>query len=396
MAMTVFHDGPNRGMRCSASSAYLHPAMEEHGDKLMVKTGVLSKRILFDNTNKSVDPVAVGVEFADDTGAIHRVMAENEVVVCAGSIQTPQLLQVSGIGESKHLHSIGVEQIYENEYVGRNLQDHLELYFQQEVKKPISIAPIITSRLEQLKLGLQWIFTREGMGATNHFEAAAFVRSSPEKSYPDVQFHFLPVGLSYDGVTLANSKSGHSMQIHIGTCRSKSRGYIKARSQHMQDAPTIKFNYMSHEEDWVDMRNAIEVARRVMLQPSMADIAGDEILPGADANIDDYIRDHVESAYHPCGTCKMGSSRPEEDGAVVDTKGRVFGVRGLRIADASIFPAITNGNLNAPVIMVAEKISDCILGQSLPPAKFANDCEPWSQSTTKLIEKSNSCIIEVN
>jgi len=264
-------------LRCSAASAYLHPAIKKHGDKLVVQTDVMTQRILFDCAARSMDgdkPVAKGVEYIDSSGASRQILAKEEVIVCAGSIQTPQLLQISGIGRREHLESIGVETVYHNEHVGQNLRDHLELYFQQEVKQPISIAPLMTSRLRQLKLGLEWILTRQGLGSTNHFESAAFVRSSPKKDYPDVQFHFLPVGLSYDGITLAESKTGHSMQIHIGTSRSKSRGYVRALSPHMKDAPKIKFNYMSCDEDWEDMRNAIEIARQVMRQPSMAAIAG--------------------------------------------------------------------------------------------------------------------------
>lgn len=384
MAMTIFHDGPLKGMRCSTSSAYLHPALQQYGDKITVNTGVLAKRILFDNVATSSTSMekkarAVGVEYNDASGNTHQIMAEKEVIACTGSIQTPQLLQVSGIGDEEHLQSIGVETIFHNEHVGQNLQDHLELYFQQEVIPPISIAPVMSSRFQQLKLGLQWILTRTGLGATNHFESAAFVRSSSDKTYPDIQFHFLPVGVSYDGVTLAKSKSEHSMQIHIGTCRSKSRGYVKATSSNMVDPPKIQFNYMSNEEDWQDMKRGIEVARQTMRQPAMKDIAGEEIMPGKDADLDEYIRQHVESAYHPCGTCRMGRSPNENDKAVVDNEGRVFGVDGLRVADASVFPSITNGNLNAPVIMVAEKMADHILGRDpLPPVEFGKGCEPWS------------------
>ena len=213
MPMTIFHEGPLKGMRCSTASAYLHPAIKKHGDKLNVLTGVLTKQILFD-VNENKTPRTIGVEYFDASGATHQIIANKEVIVCAGSIQTPQLLQVSGIGHENHLASIGVKPIFHNENVGTNLQDHLELYFQQEVKKPISIAPVMTSRIRQLMLGLQWILTRNGLGSTNHFESATFVKLSPEKTYPDVQFHFLPVGISYDGVTVAESKTGHSMQVN--------------------------------------------------------------------------------------------------------------------------------------------------------------------------------------
>lgn len=286
MAMTVFHSGPNRGRRCSVASSYLHPALRECGDRLSVLTNSYTQKILFETSTAGDVPKAVGVEYKDSGGQTKQIMANKEVIICTGSIQTPQLLQCSGIGSKEHLESIQVDPIYHNPHVGQNLQDHLELYFQQEVKPPISIAPVMNNPFRQLALGLEWITLRTGLGATNHFESCAFVRSSSKKTYPDVQFHFLPVGLSYDGVTLAKSKTGHSMQIHIGTCRSKSRGFVKAQTKNMKDEPIIKFNYMSHEDDWKEMRSAIEVARQVMRQPSMVEIAGDEIMPGKDADLD--------------------------------------------------------------------------------------------------------------
>jgi choline dehydrogenase len=294
MAMTVFHSGPNKGMRCSVASSYLHPTLKTHGDNLAVQTNAYTQRLLFDSSRSDVAPKAIGVEYLDaTTGESNQIMASKEVIVCAGSIQTPQLLQVSGIGDQIHLESIDVETVCHNPSVGQNLQDHLELYFQQEVKPPVSMAPVLSNPMRQLSIGLEWILTRTGLGATNHSESCAFVRSSSKKTYPDVQFHFLPVGVSYDGVTLADSKTGHSMQIHIGTCRSKSRGHVRALTNDMKSAPSIKFNYMSHEEDWEDMRNAIEVARQVMRQPSMQ-IAGDEIMPGKDADLDgEYLKQCV-------------------------------------------------------------------------------------------------------
>eukprot|EP00934_Nitzschia_sp_Nitz4_P001996 Nitzschia sp. Nitz4//scaffold218_size35881//22174//24197//NITZ4_007796-RA/size35881-snap-gene-0.32-mRNA-1//-1//CDS//3329542286//1996//frame0 len=378
MAMTIFHNGPLKGLRCSTAASYLHPAMEKYGKLLQVETQATTNRVLWE-TGPSGDvcgipPRAVGVDYTDGSGSQRQVRAKREVILSAGSIQTPQLLQVSGVGDPEHLKDIGVEPVVASPNVGQNLQDHLELYFQQEVIPPVSMAPVLSNPLKKLQLGIEWILNRTGLGATNQFESAAFVRSSKEVEYPNVQFHFLPVGISYDGVTLAESKTGHSMQIHVGTCRSTSRGHVKAKTNSMSDAPTIRFNYMSQEQDWVDMRNAIEVARQVMRQPCMQGIAGEEILPGKDADLDEYIREHVESAYHPCGTCRMGA---DED-AVVDPQGRVRGVDGLRVADASVFPSITNGNLNAPVIMVAERMADLILGKSpLPPTEFTAETKPW-------------------
>lgn len=382
MPMTVFHSGPMKGLRCSTASAYLRPALKKHGDSLKVETQAMVRRILFDdNEQEASSSRAIGLEYTDASGKVQRIIANKEVILSAGSIQTPQLLQVSGIGDPSHLESIQVPTRVANPNVGQNLQDHLELYFQQEVLPPISIAPVMSSYVKKLQLGIQWILTRTGLGATNHFESAAFVRSSNHFDYPNVQFHFLPVGVSYDGVSLADSRTGHSMQIHVGTCRSPSRGHVLARSRSMQDAPTIRFNYMSHQQDWEDMRDAIGVARQVMRQPALEGIVGDEILPGKDADLDEYIKEHVESAYHPCGTCKMGSSM-EEDGAVVDPQGRVLGVQGLRVADASVFPQITNGNLNAPVIMVGERMADVILGKSLlAPVEFDESNRPWESPT---------------
>jgi choline dehydrogenase len=223
MAMTVFHDGPKKGMRCSTSSAYLHPTLKSHGDLLHVKTNVTTKKIIFHRKKKngtaSDNPKAVGVQYVhdDNLGTVHEIFAQKEVILCAGAIQSPQLLQVSGIGDRNHLTAIGLkgdEIIVDNPFVGQNLQDHLELYFQQEVSHG-SLAPVVSSYWEQFKIGLRWILYRDGLGATNQFESAAFVRSSPTKTFPDVQFHFLPVGISYDGVSLAPSDTGHSMQVRV-------------------------------------------------------------------------------------------------------------------------------------------------------------------------------------
>ncbi|KAG7344769.1 choline dehydrogenase [Nitzschia inconspicua] len=379
MAMTVFHSGPLKGMRCSTSSAYLHPTLKKHPDKIHVKTQILTEKIIFDTPTATDKPTATGVMYTDlKTNTRHTLSCNEEVIVCAGSIQSPQLLQISGIGDKDHLQKIGVDSIvHHNPNVGRNLQDHVELYFQQEVNDPVSIAPILNSYWEQFRLGLEWVVTRQGLGATNQFEAAAFVRSSPQKRFPDVQFHFLPVGVSYDGVTVAPSRTGHSLQIHVGTSASASRGHVLATSPCASDVPYIRFNYMSRPEDWIDMKAAIEIARQILRQPALQGIVGDEILPGSDTDLDEYIREHVESAYHPCGTCKMGDSQDDHD-AVVDSSGQVHGVTNLRVVDASIFPTITNGNLNAPVIMVAERMSDLILGRDpLPAVQFTTENAPW-------------------
>lgn len=214
-------------------------------------------------------------------------------------------------------------------------------------------------------IGIQWLLFRNGLGASNHFESCAFVKSSPTEEYPNIQFHFLPVAISYDGKSVAKTTSGHSFQLHIGSMRSKSRGSVLAKAADVTVPPTIKFNYMSHEDDWKEMRESIKIARKVVAQPSMSKYAGREILPGkniqTDEQLNGYIKEHVESAYHPCGTCKMGD--PSDKMAVVDHHGKVFGVSGLRVVDASIFPIITCGNLNSPTIMIAEKMADHIINQ---------------------------------
>jgi choline dehydrogenase len=222
-------------------------------------------------------------------------------------------------------------------------------------------------------VGAQWLLGRHGPGASNQFEACAFVRSGPGIDYPDIQFHFLPIAVRYDGKAVAE---GHGFQVHVGPMRSKSRGRVWLRSARPQDPARICFNYMSHADDWAEFRTCVRLTRQIMAQPAMAEWVDHEIQPGAavqdDAALDDFLRQHVESAYHPCGTARMG--RPDDPGAVVDPQGRVMGVQGLRVADSSVFPRVTNGNLNAPTIMAAEKIADHILGRApLPRANL----QPW-------------------
>ena len=389
-AMTVYHSGNKKGQRCSTSSAYLHPAVVKHPNLLSVETNSNIQRIMWDfeisdgRNNKKDDttkkpPRAVGIEYIDKSGTLQRLPVNKEVILCAGAIESPHILQVSGVGNPSHLQQIHQDVVVNNPNVGMNLQDHLELYFQQEVLKPISMTPIVTSNLRKLWVGIEWLLgRRNGLASTNHFESAAFVRSSPQMTYPDIQFHFLPVAVSYDGQSITPSNSGHSMQIHIGCNRPYSRGHVLAQSSNMKNSPEIQFNYMSHEQEWIDFKKAIEIARQVMRQPALKEYVGEELLPGSGcADLDDYISEHIESAYHPCCTCKMGED-VEKDNAVVDTQGRVHGTHALRVVDASIFPSITNGNLNAPTIMVAERISDMILGKELLPSiEFTADNKPW-------------------
>jgi choline dehydrogenase len=352
----------HRGRRWSAANAYLRPALKR-GKVSLVKG--LAQRVVIENHR------ATGVEVLV-RGEVVRIGARREVVVAASSINSPKLLMLSGIGPAEMLRANGIEVVADRPGVGQNLQDHLELYIQQESLQPITLYSKLNLFSKAL-IGAQWLFFKSGLGASNHFEAAAFVRSAAGVDYPDIQYHFIPVAIRYDGKAAAKA---HGFQAHVGPMRSKSRGSVALRSPDPRDKPVIRFNYMSHEDDWRDFRHSIRLTREIFAQPAFDPYRGREISPGdhavSDDELDDHIRQHVESAYHPCGTCRMG--RADDRKAVVDPECRVIGVEGLRVADSSIFPRITNGNLNAPSIMVGEKASDHILGrQPLPPSNQ----EPW-------------------
>lgn len=352
----------HRGRRWSTANAYLHPARRR--ENLSIVRG-LARRVVIKNHRA----VAVEIEVQ---GSIQLVRARREVILAASTINSPKLLMLSGIGPGAHLREHGIEVIADRPGVGANLQDHLELYVQQAARVPVTLH----SRLNPLSkalIGAEWLLFKTGLGGTNHFEAAAFVRSAAGIRYPDIQFHFLPVAIRYDGKA---AWRGHGYQVHVGPMRSKSRGTVRLRSGDPHGKPEIRFNYMSHEDDWREFRRAVRLAREIFAQPAFEPYRGHEIAPGdrvrSDAEIDAHVRDHVESAYHPCGTCRMGAV--EDPMSVVDPQGRVIGVEGLRVADSSIFPAITNGNINAPSIMVGEKMADHILGRP-PLAPMAR--EPW-------------------
>jgi choline dehydrogenase len=352
----------HEGRRWSTANAYLRPALKRPNVSLV---NGLARRIVIENHR------ATGVEISA-RGAIQVVKARREVIVAASSINSPKLLMLSGIGPSAHLHANGVDVVADRPGVGANLQDHLELYIQQESTQPITLHSVLNPVSKGL-IGLQWLLFKTGLGATNHFEAAAFVRSAPGVDYPDIQYHFLPAAIRYDGRAAAR---GHGFQAHVGPMRSKSRGTITLRSPDPADKPVIRFNYMSHPDDWADFRHCIRLTREIFAQPAFDPFRGRELSPGSgvatDEELDAFIREHVESAYHPCGTCRMG--RRDDAHAVVDPECRVIGVDGLRVADSSIFPRVTNGNLNGPSIMTGEKASDHILGrQPLPPSNL----EPW-------------------
>ncbi|MGB0494584.1 MAG: GMC oxidoreductase, partial [Paracoccaceae bacterium] len=350
------------GLRWSSAKAYLKPAIQS--GKCQVIRGLATK-IIIENSQ------ATGVEYTQ--GNKKSVLsASKEVIISASAINSPKLLLLSGIGPAAELKSKGITVVANRPGVGKNLQDHLELYIQMASKKPVSLYKY-WSPIGKAWVGLRWFISKSGPGASNQFESAAFIRSKAGVEYPDIQYHFLPLAVRYDGKLPVK---GHGFQAHVGPMRSQSRGYVTLRSSDPKEPPKIQFNYMSHESDWIDFRNCIRLTREIFSQPAFEPFADSEISPGkevqSDEQLNDFIRDNVESAYHPCGTCKMGDK--SDPMSVVDPETRVIGVDKLRVADSSIFPQITNGNLNAPSIMVGEKASDHILGKDLLPR--SNEM-PW-------------------
>ncbi|MGD1926080.1 MAG: choline dehydrogenase [Paracoccaceae bacterium] len=356
MEMTV-----KNGQRWSAANAYLKPALKRPNLD-MIKC--FARKIVID------DGRATGVEI-ERGGQVETVTASKEVIVAASSINSPKLLMLSGIGPASHLAEHGIDVVADRPGVGQNLQDHLELYIQQACTQPITLFKH-WNLFGKGMVGLKWLLTRKGPGASNQFESAAFLRSKPGVEYPDIQYHFLPLAVRYDGQAAAE---GHGWQGHVGPLRSPSRGHVTLRSSDPKDAPKILFNYMSTDQDWADFRHCIRLTREIFAQSAFDPYRGKEIQPGKEVQTDDeldgFIREHVESAYHPCGTCKMGA--PDDPMAVVDPDCRVIGVENLRVADSSIFPRIPNGNLNGPSIMTGEKASDHILGRKLP----RSNRQPW-------------------
>ncbi|MEM5503067.1 choline dehydrogenase [Ahrensia kielensis] len=357
MEQTVY-----KGRRWSGANAYLRPAIKRY--KCEVINAFAEKIIIKDGEAKGVQ-VSRG-------GNTEIITANREVIVAASSINSPKLLMLSGIGPAAHLAEHGIDVIADRAGVGQNLQDHLELYLQMASSQPITLYKH-WNILSKALIGAQWLFTKTGLGASNQFESAAFVRSKAGIKYPDIQYHFLPMAIRYDGKAPAE---GHGFQAHVGPMRSPSRGEITLRSNDPREAPKILFNYMAHEKDWEDFRNCIRLTREIFAQDAFKPFVKHEIQPGSALQSDDelngFIKEHVESAYHPCGSCKMGSAN--DPMAVVDKDTKVIGVDRLRVADSSIFPQITNGNLNGPSIMTGEKAADHILGKDLLPASNA---EPW-------------------
>lgn len=347
-----------KGRRWSAANAYLRPAMKS-GRVALVRA--FAKRVVIENGR------AVGVEIARN-GQDEVIRAGSEVIVAASSINSPKILMLSGIGDAAHLAEHGIPVVADRPGVGANLQDHLEIYMQFAAAQPVTLYKY-WNLWGKAMVGAQWLFTKTGLGASNQFEACAFIRTREGIEYPDIEYHFLPIAVRYDGKAAAG---GHGFQVHVGPMRSKSRGSVTLRSANPMDAPKILFNYMSHPDDWDEFRRCIRLTREIFDQSAMKPFVKSEIQPGlalqSDAELDAFLKEHVESAYHPCGTCRMG--RADDPMAVVDPECRVIGVEGLRVADSSIFPQVTNGNLNGPSIMTGEKAADHILGRRLPKSNL--------------------------
>jgi choline dehydrogenase len=352
-----------QGRRWSVANAYLRPALARRN---VAVVRCLAERVVIREGRATGVEVSIG-------NARETIAARREVILAASSINTPKLLMLSGIGPGGHLAEHGIKVVADRAGVGANLQDHLELYIQMKSRRPITLYRYFNWP-SQLAIGAQWLFLKSGLGTSNQFESAAFVRSAAGVEYPDIQFHFLPLAVRYDGKAAVR---GHGFQAHVGPMRSPSRGTVRLAGRDPKAPPRILFNYMAEEKDWIDFRRCIRLTREIFAQPAFAPYAEAEIQPGAAATSDDeldgFVREHVESAYHPCGTARMG--RDDDPLAVVDPECRVIGVDGLRVADSSVFPQITNGNLNSPSIMVGEKAADHVLGrQPLTPA----NAEPWS------------------
>ncbi|MFH6787243.1 MULTISPECIES: choline dehydrogenase [Methylobacterium] len=347
------------GRRSSTARGYLDQARGRQN--LTIVTHALTERVLFEGKR------ATGVAYRRRGSGLETARARREVLVCSGAIASPQLLQRSGIGPADLLRGLDIPVVQDLPGVGENLQDHLEIYVQYECLKPVSLAPALKLRNQPL-IGAQWLFAGTGIGASNQFEAGGFIRSSEEFGWPNLQYHFLPLAIDYNG---SNAIETHGFQAHVGSMRSPSRGRVRLVSRDPADHPSILFNYMSTEQDRREFRDAVRITREIMAQPALDPYRGREISPGpgvrSDAEIDAFVRARGETAYHPSGSCRMGMDAM----AVVDAEGRVHGLDGLRVVDASIMPLIVTGNLNAPTIMIAETIADRIRGRARLPRSDA-------------------------
>ena len=361
-----------QGERWSAAKAYLRPALKRENCTLVKG---FARRVVIK------DGQATGVEIARH-GKIEVIGARAEVILAASAINSPKLLMLSGIGPAAHLQEHGIEVVADRQGVGQNLQDHLEVYVQAAASQPVSLFKY-WNLIGKAYVGARWLLSKTGPGASNQFESCGFLRSRAGVDYPDLQIHFLPIAVRYDGQAAAE---GHGFQAHVGPMRSPSRGEVTLKSGDPKDDPRIFFNYMSHEEDWVDFRQGVRLVRDIFAQEAFKPYYKHEIQPGEAAQDDDaidaFIREHAESAYHPCGTAKMGSR--DDPWAVVDPETRVIGVDRLRVADSSIFPQITNGNLNGPSILVGERAADHVLGK---PALAPENAEPWMHPEWKTAQR---------
>jgi|TARA_B110000444_G_scaffold31866_1_gene27026 choline dehydrogenase len=355
MQMTV-----HNGIRWSTSMAYLEPIKSRKN--LVVLTHTMTNKILLKNK------IAIGVECERQNEKFH-VFANKKVILSAGAIGSPQLLQLSGIGPANILKAAGVDIKHDLPGVGDNLQDHLEFNFQYQCKQKITLNGKL-NLFNKFKIGAQWLLTKKGLGATNHFEACGFISSNTNIPYPDIQYHFLPGAMQYDG---KSAFPGHGFQVHVGHNKPKSRGHVYIIKDDIRESPGILFNYLQHDSDVMGFRRSVKLTRNIMQQEALNEYRGNEIQPGININADDeidaFIRSSVESAYHPSCTCKMGNDKL----SVVDSNTAVIGIEALHVVDASIFPTITNGNINAPTIMVAERAADLILKKiPLKPIDIAN------------------------
>ncbi|MGA4633029.1 choline dehydrogenase [Pseudomonas solani] len=349
------------GRRAATGRGYLDQARGR--PNLTIVTHATTDRILF--TGKRASGVAY---LHGDGNEPVTVNARREVLLCSGAIASPQILQRSGVGPAALLREFDIPLVHDLPGVGENLQDHLELYLQYACKEPVSIYPA-TKWWNQPAIGANWLFRGKGLGASNQFEAGGFIRTREEFAWPNIQYHFLPVAINYNG---SKGVQEHGFQAHMGSMRSPSRGRIRLKSRDPREHPSILFNYMASEQDWQEFRDGIRITREIMAQPALDKYRGRELSPGAevqtDAELDDFIRNHAETAFHPSCSCKMGS----DEMAVVDGQGRVHGLQGLRVVDASIMPEIITGNLNATTIMIAEKIADRIRGHQPLPRSTAS------------------------
>ncbi|WP_423140258.1 choline dehydrogenase [Providencia alcalifaciens] len=341
-----------QGRRASTARGYLDQTRSRKN--LTIVTYATTDTIEFEGKK------AIGVKYyREKHPQEHVAKARKEVLLCAGAIASPQILQRSGVGPKAVLDTLAISPIHYLEGVGENLQDHLEMYLQYACKQPVSLYPAL-KWFNQPMIGAEWLFKGTGIGASNQFEAGGFIRSSEKFAWPNIQFHFLPVAINYNG---SNAVNQHGFQAHVGSMRSPSRGRVQIKSRDPHQHPSILFNYMSCEQDWEEFRAAIRITREIMAQPALDPYRGEEISPGkhivTDEQLDAFVRERAETAFHPCGTCKMGL----DEMAVVDGEGRVHGLENLRVIDASIMPLIITGNLNATTIMIAEKLADKIRGQ---------------------------------